>query len=338
IQTNNFPTRTFAGFISPTPINFVTLASPGYPVIDDFSLSPGSFQWARQFGSAGADVATHVAVNATGVYVVGFVEGALPGQTAFGAHDAFLRKYDLNGNELWTRQFGGVDADEAYGVALDGNNVFVVGRLNGPWSGQTNLRSGSAFLSKYDADGNQIWTKQFGSSGASASGLALTAAGIYVVGGQNAPFLTGFVRKFDFNGNEVWVRQLSLIFNYARAAAADASGVYMVGNVDGALAGQTSAGSSDAFVRKYDASGNEIWTRQFGTAGADSATGVAVDAGGVYVVGGTLQGAFVRKYSANGGEIWTRQLGASNDSVRGVTLDATGVYIVGDVSVALPGQ
>src|SRR5881296_716235 len=38
IQTNNFPTRTFAGFLSPTPINFITLSSPGYPVIDDFSL------------------------------------------------------------------------------------------------------------------------------------------------------------------------------------------------------------------------------------------------------------------------------------------------------------
>src|SRR5207249_3375852 len=49
--------------------------------------SSGNFQWVRQFGSTGADVATHVATNATGVYVAGYVEGVLPGQTAFGAHD-----------------------------------------------------------------------------------------------------------------------------------------------------------------------------------------------------------------------------------------------------------
>lgn len=43
-----------------------------------------------------------MAVDTTGVYVVGCSEGILPGQTVNGR---FVRKYDANGNELWT-QFG----------------------------------------------------------------------------------------------------------------------------------------------------------------------------------------------------------------------------------------
>jgi uncharacterized protein (TIGR03437 family) len=38
-------------------------------------------------------------------------------------------------------------------------------------------------------------------------------------------------------------------------------------------------------VRKYDASGNEIWTRQFGTNSADQAYAVTVNSTGVYVAG-----------------------------------------------------
>jgi len=45
-------------------------------------------------------------VDASGVYVSGYAVGALPGQTNAGGGDAFLRKYDVNGNEVWTRQFG----------------------------------------------------------------------------------------------------------------------------------------------------------------------------------------------------------------------------------------
>ena len=34
------------------------------------------------------------------------------------------------------------------------------------------------------------------------------------------------------------------------------------------------------FVREYDASGTESWTRQFGTSGTDHASGLAALAGG----------------------------------------------------------
>lgn len=70
-----------------------------------------------------------IASDGTSIYVVGYVKlAALPGQTALGGADAFVRKYDSNGNEQWTRQFGTVDAEQAYGVAVDASGVYVTGR------------------------------------------------------------------------------------------------------------------------------------------------------------------------------------------------------------------
>ena len=54
------------------------------------------------------------------VYVVGRTYGALPTQTKTSLlEDAFIRKYDASGSELWTRQFGGDSYHGASGVAVE---------------------------------------------------------------------------------------------------------------------------------------------------------------------------------------------------------------------------
>jgi autotransporter-associated beta strand protein len=323
----------------------------------------GNELWTRQFGTGGVDRAVGVAVDASGVYVAGFTEGTLPGQASAGGFDAFVRRYDAAGNELWTRQFGSSGVDAAVGVAVDASGVYVVGRTDGTLPGQTSAGGDDAFVRRYDADGNERWTRQFGTSGADvAVGVAVDASGVYVVGftdgtlpGQaSAGDFDAFVRKYDTDGNELGTLQFGTFsfsseFDSVNAVAADGN-VYVAGLVSGTLPGQTSAGGQDAFVRKYDAAGNELWTRQFGASGADVAVGVAVDASGVYVAGitlGTLPGqtsagdmdAFVRKYDFAGNELWTRQFGSiSADAALGVAVDASGVYVAGNTFGILPGQ
>jgi uncharacterized protein (TIGR03437 family) len=67
--------------------------------------------------------------------------------------------------------------------------------------------------------------------------------------------------------------------------------VYVAGSAQRALPGQCKAGVSDVFARKYNASGTEQWTRQFGTSGFDFPGNVAVDSTGVYISGGVRGGA-----------------------------------------------
>jgi len=158
-------------------------------------------------------------------------------------------------------------------------------------------------------------------------------------------------------GQEIgWTRQFGSSDNdYAFIVTVDASGnVYVAGETNGTLPGQSSAGIPDVFVRKYDGSGNEFWTRQFGSDASDEASSVMADtSGNVYVVGSTGKGgalpgqtsageldAFIRKYDGSGNELWTRQFGTSDwDWTRGVAVDTSGdVYVAGWTYGALPGQ
>ena len=71
----------------------------------------GEIEWVKTFGStipAERDDAA-LAIDADGnVYVVGETDYILPDQIHARKrnYDAFVRKYNANGSEIWTRQFG----------------------------------------------------------------------------------------------------------------------------------------------------------------------------------------------------------------------------------------
>ncbi|HEU5450142.1 MAG TPA: SBBP repeat-containing protein, partial [Acidimicrobiia bacterium] len=79
-----------------------------------------------------------------------------------------------------------------------------------------------------------------------------------------------------------------------------AGSLFVIGQTSGVLPGQTNYGMIDAFLRHYDPSGAEVWTRQFGSTERDIPKGVTLDdAGNVYVVGQTF-GTFPDQTSAGG--------------------------------------
>ena len=283
----------------------------------------GTEVWTRQFGTSEQDYAVAVAVVAGSVYMSGVTRGALPGQSVSGDNDAFVRKYDTERNEVWTRQFGSSRADLPSGLAADASGVYVAGRTWATLPGQASSWGESdAFVRKYDTQGNEVWTRQFGTSlRDEVNALVVDSSGIYVAGatqgslpGQtSAGGWDAFVRKYDADGNEVWTRQVGTSgWDFARVVAANANGIYLGGQTEGILQGKRNAGHYDAFVRAYDAEGNGVWTRQFGSADQDEPSGLAVDSHNVYLAGttwGTLPGqtrpggphaAFVRKYGPEG--------------------------------------
>ena len=322
----------------------------------------GNEIWTRQFGSAPGssfDWITGVAVNASGVYLSGYTSGILPGQTsAAGSNDAFVRKYDLDGTELWTHQFGTAGLDRASHVALDTTGAYVVGQVRGALPGQTAVSSEDGFIRKYDPDGSELWTHQFGAGGttrSSAQAVAADGTGVYVGGGIHR---SAFFRKYDVDGNEVWTRNFGPTFTGINAISMDPSSVYVAGRTAGTLPGEVNEGGADSFVRKYDLDGNATWTRQFGTDVEDHASGIAVDSAGVYVSGWTdglmpgatgsvddphlrYRDAFVRKYDVAGNAVWTRQFGSTGAPARdtAASIDGDGnVYVAGGVRGTLPGQ
>ena len=313
----------------------------------------GNRIWAHQFGSTtfAKDVGTGVATDQTGTYVVGWTLGALQGQTSAGEEDAFIRKYDFNGNVVWTRQFGTNTTDQAFAVATDGTGVYVVGGTQGDIvAGSQVPLNEEAFIRRYDANGTVVWTRQFGTIDVErAYGVATDGTGIYVAGLTHGELVArvgssdGFLRKYDSGGNVLWTRQYGTdTTDDVFAVAAGALGVYVAGDTTGTFAGQTKAGGLyDAFVLKFDSSGTQQWVKQFGSLFDDWAYGLAVGAGSVAVTGTANENliagqaytgsAFIQLYDFDGGLQGTTQFGnGANDVAYGVAADVTGAYVVGD--------
>ena len=332
------PASSTASPIGTTDLTATSTADPTKADTITLTITPqGALRWTRQFGTSSLDSANGIATDANGnVYTTGYTHGALEGSNAGGA-DAFIRAYDPDGSLRWTRQFGTSSNDYANGIATDANgSVYTTGFTQGALEG-TNAGSSDAFIRAYDTDGNLRWTRQFGTSSFdAANGIATDANGnLYTTGttdgaleGPNAGRFDAFIRAYDTDGNLRWTRQFGTSSDdYANGIATDANGnVYTSGYTQGALEG-SNAGSADAFIRAYDTDGNLRWTRQFGTAGLDSANGITTDAdGNVYTTGdtsGALEGpnagqfdAFIRAYDNDGTLRWTRQFGTSSGDAR----------------------
>jgi YVTN family beta-propeller protein len=320
----------------------------------------GNHIWTRQFGSAVDDLAFGVAADSSGVYLTGQTNGTLPGETPVGASDAWVSKYDANGNHLWTTQFGSSNFDSATNVAVDSSGVYVVGRTAGTFPGGTNAGGEDIFIQKVDSAGNLVWARQFGSSSSEAGeDVALDGSAVYIAGrtsgtlpGQtSAGGQDAFMRKYDRNGTEAWTRQFGTsASDEGYAASAGPAGIYLGGVTLGTLPSQTSAGGQDGFLRRYDSSGTEIWTRQFGSSGADVVFAASQRGSSVYAAGftnGTLPGetsagsndAFARRYDSNGNAIWTTQFGSSaSDATLGAYADPGVLYLAGQTDGSMPQQ
>ncbi len=261
----------------------------------------------------------------------------------------------------WTRQFGSTSSEQVLAASVGANGrIAVAGMTGGTMPGQTQIGGNDAFVRVFDAGGNVLWTRQFGTSHPdSATGVAVGADGRVVVVGHTSPTSItppyAFVRTYDASGTPLWSREIATEgtdFAFAVAVSSDGR-IVVAGSTDNTLPGESSAGISDAFVRLYDANGNVLWTDQFGSSGFDAALGVAFDDSfdRIVVAGattGTLPGqtsagnrdSFVRSYQATGTLQWTRQFGtAAEDSANAVDVGAGGhVVVAGYTDGTYPGQ
>ena len=328
--------------------------------------SSGQHVWTRLIGSASGDNISDSTIDSAGnIYVVGNTSGTLPGQVSAGGSDAFLQKLDVNGNVIWTRQFGTISSDDAFALAVDGTgNVYVAGRTQGVLPGQFSSGSFDAFLRKYDSVGNVVWTSQFGSAGIDQSGaVSVDLNGDILVAGMTEGALPGqvsaggrdiFVRRYHSSGAVQWTRQFGTSgLDSANGLDTDQYGaIYLSGATTGTFGGQLSLGGYDAIVQKLSPQGTLLWTRQFGTSASDSTSGILIDPQGSVVVSGTTAGSFpgqsnygasdlfIQRFESDGDSISAWQYGsATDDVIASLATDAMGnLYAAGGTGGSLAGQ
>lgn len=340
----------------------------------------GAKLWSVQIGAPGGIALGYgIAHNRTWeeIYVAGFADGSVDGTPTTGSREAFLTKYRYTGVRQWTRQLGNAGSStEGFAVAVDGlDNVFVAGTVQGALDGNPAIGTSDAFVAKYDAAGNRLWTRKVGGAAGTRThgrrASADSAGNVYVSGWTDAA-LDGnvrmgtqdlFVVKYNGAGVKQWTRQLGLaaadISLYG--SALDAAGnIYVAGSSPGGLDGNPNpTPGGDAYITKYDPAGVKQWTRELGGSGGIWGTGLFIDASGVYLTGsgtgdiGNLTGAgtaaahnYVAKYDTAGNRQWVVQqdaarLNGADASVysNGVMVDQEGkLYVGGFTSGSFDGN
>jgi len=269
----------------------------------------GNRIWTTQFGSPANERAFDMAVDPAGnIYLAGYTFGDLSGSGKSVRFDAFIAKYDTDGNRTWLKQSDTLNIGRFAGIAIDaGDGIYVTGETHGDLAGTGSAGYRDVFIRKYDTDGNEVWVSQFGTEyDDSGISIAADASGnTYVTGytkadmaGPNSGYKDVFIAKHDPSGNMIWTRQFgSKGDDIGIGIAVDSSGnTYVTGYTKADLAG-TDSGSKDVFIAKYDRNGN-LLIKQFGSEGEDAGSGIAVDSSGNNYIAGDTDGDLA---SANSG-------------------------------------
>ncbi|MBK7338438.1 MAG: SBBP repeat-containing protein [Saprospirales bacterium] len=300
----------------------------------------GAYIWAKGLGgSSGNENGNAIALDGSGnVHITGYLQGS--------------GDFDPSGVVVNLSSINDVSAFAGKYTSAAGNYVYAFAVADGNGGSE----DGKSIV--LDASGNIFVTGVFAGlvdfdpSGASA---VLSSAGGYDI----------YIAKYNSLGNYVWAKSMGGTNNdWGLSLTLDGSGNvlvtgYFMGTADfdpsGATANLTGAGGSqDAFIAKYDASGNYVWAKGIGGTSADQSNSIAVDGSGNVHITGTFLGTadfdpsaatanlvsvgsndiFIAKYNSSGVYVWAKAMGSpgasSADVGNSIALDASGnVHITG---------
>jgi Secretion system C-terminal sorting domain len=290
---------------------------------------PSEVLWARTFGGPSDEYCYSVQQTTDD----GFIIVGRTRSIGEGGYDAWLIKTDSDGNELWSRTFGGIESDRGNSVQQTTDGGYIITGSTASFG----LDSGEVWLIKTDSLGIEEWSQTIGgTNGDGGNRVRETIDGGYIILGETFSYGNGgsdmWLIKTDSDGNIEWDQTFG-ISAYDHAEDLDLTldgGFIIVGYVS-----QGDLGTS-AWLIKVDSEGNEVWSQQ--KHGIESARGYCVTAtvdGGFTLSGYTyadLEGSFgwLHKTDANGNEIWERTYGEWSMIESGMSIRQTddGGYIV----------
>lgn len=298
--------------------------------------SEGFIQWSTFFGGVGNESGGKVKFDHAGnICFVGTTESynliasidAFKTINAGGMKDAFIAKFNTNGNRLWSTFYGGDSFDLGNDISIDKwNNIFVIGTTGSSNNIATTsvhkpaLGSGGtdAFIVKFNEFGQRQFGSYFGSIyPETGNSIAVSDSGsIYMVGAtysssniatvgtfQTTPsiyinsFGDGFIAKFDSTCMLLWSSyygdSLEDVIN--KVVVNKKGNIYLIGTTNSKAVfasniahQQTSGGAHDVFVANFENNGNRLWGTFYGGTGSDYGYGICEDKEDyIYITGTT---------------------------------------------------
>jgi len=309
----------------------------------DWSVNAGGLPvtvvngWVRTWGAASSDTANVVAVDDPSfVYVGGEFSSTVdfdPGPgivecTSNGNHDAYVCKFDLDGNFIWVRSWGNANWDRVTNIGVDASGAV---HLSGEFEGEVDFDPGpgirmgnsngstDAYVLVLDSGGNFLSVVVYGEAQQdSAFGLAIddVSGASYVAGmfygevdfdpSAGSYYLTSngssdcYFAAYTKLGVLLWAvswggTEMDVAYEVELEAG---QYLYVTGlfrdtvdfDPDVPLEKRTSAGMGDVFLSQFKTTGGFNWVQTWGGADHDLGVNVAGDEHGYVAVTGMFSG------------------------------------------------
>jgi len=256
----------------------------------------------------GQDIAESIALGPDGNFiVVGQIRNS--GENA----DAWIDKYDPDGNPLWEEPIihNGLanGNDVAHAITFDlGGNFYVTGSEA---VAPGNSRTSDMWIEKYRPDGTSVWQISYngpGNADDAGTDIVLGPDGYLYVTGYETGLISGaniLIHKYDLDGNRIWnvthTGELTNGYDSGASIAFDPDGMLYVGGSEEHI-----EQSYNVWINKYNpVDGVPIWTDPIiydgPVSGEDGAGAIAFDLAGSLIVSG------LATFLGEGQNSWTRK-------------------------------
>jgi len=261
--------------------------------------SDGNEIWNKTFGGVSQDCFLSIDETSDN----GFIIAGSTMSYGAGDNDVWLIKTDSDGNEIWSRTFGGTGYDFASSVKQTIDSGFILTGVKGHAYG-----SGELWLIKTDDSGIMEWDKTFDAPGQDiGNSVQQTSDGGYIIGGEKGLSATKkdlWVIKTDEHGNELW----NVSFDgggkdVCHSIQETTDGGYIITGIKN---------SADyLWLIKINDVGVMQWDKTFGVGGKDYGTSVIQTGDGGYIVTGSTGSGdlWIIKTDEDGDESWSKALG-----------------------------
>ena len=264
--------------------------------------------------------------KATGdaVYVAG-VSGS-----GKGGGDLLVQRYSTDGGLVWSQTWGGQELDQAQGMVLGSDGIYVVGSEGSAGDGVN-----QSVLLRFSYETGALSLERIWNAGVTSQIQAVTEQGryLYVAGlsHRDSGNRDAYVAKLSkADGSRIWQRRWGgADWDEAWDVQVDAKRLYVVGYTTDPATKKT----DNLLLIVHPGSGAIRESVVWGGAGNDEARAAAVEGSTVWVAGGGQVGtsgdAFLSKVTTAGQVQWTRYAGRRMTGAYGISIGERGIYLAG---------
>jgi hypothetical protein len=294
----------------------------------------GHEQWNRTFQGNEPVIGHTVHQTKDGGYILIGGTVTIHGQY----NNSLLIKTDDEGNEQWSKIFGGPQRDLFLsGQQTNDSGYILVGDTDSFGSKDVSR----IWLLKTDETGNKQWNKTYGNG--SGNSIQQTTDAGYIIAGTTHGNMTRsdmFLLKTDFYGNEAWKKTYGSPYSdLGHSAQQTSDGGFIIFGIS--YQGEMGNVPAVSLLIKTDSQGNEVWNKTFRKGENDDIQGYTVrqtkDQG--YIMTGTLASfsipgwynLWLLRTDTNGNIVWERTFDSGDeygDRGKVVQQTADGGYIV----------